>query len=94
MAELINLTPDNDGYAAIGATIVASILSDISKLDRFTRLDEDEEPRYDSVRALLTAVVDIAYLFGVDSARNDVVHADGAKLRDALFNRVGGPKRD
>jgi len=79
--QTFDLTPDDDGYAAIGATLVASVLSDVKRA------------RQEDSRFLLTTIIDIAYQFGVAAARNDVVHADGARLRDALFARVGGPKR-
>lgn len=86
----IDLTPDADGYAAIGATFVAAVLGDVKR------------PRQDASLHLLTSIVDIAFEFG--RATQEAVTrrnpgpgheeaAEGKRLRDALFARVGGPKR-
>lgn len=77
----IDLTPSADGYAAIGAMLINTVIGDVKR------------GRQDAAVYLLTTVIDIAFEIGRAAQEQDVVHADGAKLRDALFARVGGPKR-
>jgi hypothetical protein len=75
--ETIDLTPDADGYAAIGAMFVASVTSDFTKARRV------------DATHILASIIDLAFSFGYAAGTvGDVPR--GEELRDKLFSRIGG----
>lgn len=73
----LDLTPDADGYAAIGAVLVASVHSDFTKARR------------DEATFTLSGIIDLAFGFGYAAGRAHD-EARGIELRDAMFKRIGG----
>jgi hypothetical protein len=76
----IDLTPTNEGYAAIGATFVSALTSDF------------KPARKEDATALLRAVIGMAFDFGAASAPSQcrTLDAEARALKDALFARIGG----
>lgn len=89
----IDLTPDAEGYAAIGATFLASVLSDV------------KQARKNDAHFLITGLVDIAFALGAASVRPEnplsevqrelatARHDEAERFKEALFARVGGSRR-
>lgn len=73
----IDMTPDSEGYAAIGATFVASVVSDFKK------------ERSKDATFLLSGIIDLAFGFGY-AAGETGSKAEGQALREKLFARIGG----
>ena len=76
----IDLTPDANGYAAIGAMFVAQARDDF------------KASRREPATFILGSIIDLAFGIGYAAGTvNDKAETD--RLRDAFFARIGGPRR-